>query len=86
MELFIFARFHALEGREAAVAAAIRDVAGPTRRSARAICGCSHVICDSSAGSNRAMLAVALPTCMYEMHMEVQCAIVSIPRRTRQTC
>jgi quinol monooxygenase YgiN len=31
MELFIFARFRALEGQEAAVASAIRDVAGPTR-------------------------------------------------------
>ncbi len=31
MELFIFARFHAREGREDAVAAAIRDVGGPTR-------------------------------------------------------
>lgn len=31
MELFIFARFHALEGQEAAVAAALRDVVGPSR-------------------------------------------------------
>ena len=31
MELFIFARFHASEGCEDAVAAAIRDVGGPTR-------------------------------------------------------
>jgi quinol monooxygenase YgiN len=30
-ELFIFARFHAREGLEAAVAAALRDVVGPTR-------------------------------------------------------
>ncbi len=32
MELFIFARFHAREGEEAAVAAAIAEVLGPTRR------------------------------------------------------
>ena len=31
MDLFIFARFHALDGKAAGVAAAIRDVAGPTR-------------------------------------------------------
>lgn len=31
MELFIFARFHAREGEEAAVAAALRDVVGPSR-------------------------------------------------------
>jgi len=31
MELFIFARFHAVEGREDSVAAAIKDVAVPTR-------------------------------------------------------
>jgi len=31
MELFIFARFHAREGEEAAVAAALRDVIGPSR-------------------------------------------------------
>ncbi len=31
MELFIFGRFHAQEGQEDAVAAAIHDVAGPTR-------------------------------------------------------
>ena len=31
MELFIFARFHAREGDEAAVAAALRDVIVPTR-------------------------------------------------------
>ena len=31
MELFIFARFHAREGDEAAVAAALRDVVVPTR-------------------------------------------------------
>lgn len=31
MELFIFARFHAREGHEDDVAAAIRDVVGPTR-------------------------------------------------------
>jgi quinol monooxygenase YgiN len=31
MELFIFARFHAREGEEAAVAAALRDVVVPTR-------------------------------------------------------
>jgi len=31
MELFIFARFHAREGLEDAVAAAIREVGGPTR-------------------------------------------------------
>jgi quinol monooxygenase YgiN len=30
-ELFVFGRFHAREGREQAVAGAIRDVAGPTR-------------------------------------------------------
>lgn len=30
MELFIFARFHAQEGQEDAVAAALRDVRGPT--------------------------------------------------------
>ena len=31
MELFIFARFHAIEGRDAAVAAALSDVVAPTR-------------------------------------------------------
>ena len=31
MELYIFARFHAREGREEEVAAAIRDVVTPTR-------------------------------------------------------
>lgn len=31
MELFIFARFHAREGREAAIAAALQDVVGPSR-------------------------------------------------------
>ena len=31
MELFIFARFHASEGQEAAVAAALREVVGPSR-------------------------------------------------------
>ncbi|MGO8915713.1 MAG: putative quinol monooxygenase [Stellaceae bacterium] len=31
MELFIFARFHAREGQESTVAAALRDVIGPTR-------------------------------------------------------
>jgi quinol monooxygenase YgiN len=31
MELFIFARFHAREGEEEAVAAAIREVIGPSR-------------------------------------------------------
>ena len=31
MELFIFARFHARAGQEAAVAAALRDVVPPTR-------------------------------------------------------
>ena len=31
MELFIFGRFHAREGCEAAVAAALREVAGPSR-------------------------------------------------------
>ena len=31
MQLFIFARFHAREGEEAAVAAALRDVVLPTR-------------------------------------------------------
>jgi quinol monooxygenase YgiN len=31
MELFIFARFHAREGQQNAVAAALRDVLGPTR-------------------------------------------------------
>jgi quinol monooxygenase YgiN len=31
MELFIFARFHAREGREAAVAEALRAVVAPTR-------------------------------------------------------
>jgi quinol monooxygenase YgiN len=31
IELFIFGRFHAKEGQEDAVAAAIHDVAGPTR-------------------------------------------------------
>jgi quinol monooxygenase YgiN len=31
MELFIFARFHAREGQEAAVAAALQDVVGPSR-------------------------------------------------------
>jgi len=32
MELFIFARFHAREGEAEAVAAALREVAGPTSR------------------------------------------------------
>jgi quinol monooxygenase YgiN len=32
MELFIFARFHAREGAEAAVAEALREVGGPTRQ------------------------------------------------------
>ncbi len=31
MELFIFARFHACEGQESAVAAALHDVVGPSR-------------------------------------------------------
>jgi quinol monooxygenase YgiN len=31
MELFIFGRFHAREGEEDAVAAALREVLGPTR-------------------------------------------------------
>jgi quinol monooxygenase YgiN len=31
MELFIFGRFHARETREATVAAALREVAGPSR-------------------------------------------------------
>jgi len=31
MELFIFARFHAREGAEAAVAAVLRDMLGPVR-------------------------------------------------------
>jgi quinol monooxygenase YgiN len=31
MELFIFARFHASEGREDALAATLRDTVGPTR-------------------------------------------------------
>jgi quinol monooxygenase YgiN len=31
MELVIFARFHAGEGQEAAVAAALREVSGPTQ-------------------------------------------------------
>jgi quinol monooxygenase YgiN len=31
MELFIFARFHARQGQDAAVAAALREVTGPTR-------------------------------------------------------
>jgi len=31
MELFIFGRFHAQEAHEAAVAAALREVAGPSR-------------------------------------------------------
>jgi quinol monooxygenase YgiN len=31
MELFIFARFHAREGQEAAVADALREVSGPTQ-------------------------------------------------------
>jgi quinol monooxygenase YgiN len=34
MELFIFARFHASEGKEMAVAAALRDVVGPSREEA----------------------------------------------------
>ncbi len=34
MELFIFGRFHAREGCEEEVAAAIRDVIGPTRAEA----------------------------------------------------
>jgi quinol monooxygenase YgiN len=31
MELFIFARFHARDGQESAVADTLRDVVGPTR-------------------------------------------------------
>jgi quinol monooxygenase YgiN len=31
MELFIFGRFHAREGQDGAVAAALREVLGPTR-------------------------------------------------------
>ncbi|HVC59116.1 MAG TPA: putative quinol monooxygenase [Acetobacteraceae bacterium] len=31
MELFIFARFHARDGQDGAVAAALREVVGPTR-------------------------------------------------------
>ncbi len=31
MELFVFARFHARDGQEGAVEAAMRDVRGPTR-------------------------------------------------------
>ena len=31
MEVFIFARFHAAEGQAAAVAAALREVVGPSR-------------------------------------------------------
>jgi quinol monooxygenase YgiN len=34
MELFIFARIHAREGQEGAVAAAMRDVRGPTSQEA----------------------------------------------------
>ncbi len=34
MELFIFARFHACEGQQGAVAAALRNVVAPTRREA----------------------------------------------------
>jgi quinol monooxygenase YgiN len=34
MELFIFGRFHAREGQEEAVAAALREVIGPTRKEA----------------------------------------------------
>ena len=34
MELFIFGRFHALAGREAALEAAIRDVVAPSRKQA----------------------------------------------------
>ena len=32
MELFVFARFHAREASEAAVAEALREVSGPTRQ------------------------------------------------------
>jgi quinol monooxygenase YgiN len=32
MELFIFARFHASEGQEEGIAAALREVVGPTRQ------------------------------------------------------
>jgi quinol monooxygenase YgiN len=39
MELTIFGRFHAREGHEAAVAAAIREVVGPTRAEA----GCLEI-------------------------------------------
>jgi quinol monooxygenase YgiN len=34
MELFIFARFHALEGQNAAVAAALRETVEPSRQEA----------------------------------------------------
>jgi quinol monooxygenase YgiN len=38
-ELFIFARFHAREGQEAALAAAVLEVQGPTRAEP----GCLHI-------------------------------------------
>jgi len=34
MQLFIFARFHAREGQQGSVAAALRDVVGPSRAEA----------------------------------------------------
>ena len=49
MELFIFARFHAREGQEGAVEAALRDVTGPTGREP----GCLAVQAHRSIGDPR---------------------------------
>lgn len=49
MELFIFARFHALEGEEDAVAAAMRDMRGPVRAEP----GCLAIECFRSTRDRR---------------------------------
>ena len=48
-ELFIFARFHAKEGRESAVASALREVIGPTRQEL----GCLAIDAFESIGDSR---------------------------------
>ncbi len=49
MELFVFARFHACEGQDAAVAAALREVVGPTRQEP----GCVAIEAYRSTGDQR---------------------------------
>ncbi len=53
MELFIFARFHAREGQETAVAAALREVVAPSRQEP----GCVAV------GAYRSTREPRLPSC-----------------------